>query len=288
MNAAATTVERDCPPRSRPEAGAPGARGVESVCVGVAAVALALLLVGAMLAARGRCVQLSEYVTSLEGRTDSQRQNAILAARRIDGATLEPGAEFSFNACVGPWTADAGYLRAPVSYDGELLVAWGGGVCQTSTTLYNAALLAGLQIRQRHAHEWPPRYAPPGRDAAVAFPGVDLILRNPYPWPVHLEAGASAMTLRVSVQGPRRPVQRATVASDLLAVERPATVSLPPRRGGRQRVLNPGQTGFEVAVYRTFTGGGLAPRRELISTDHYRPMNRLVRPGAEAAQSPAD
>ena len=82
--------------------------------------------------------------------------------RGKSAAIVLPGQVFSFNKTVGSWTADRGYVRAPVSYDGELIKSWGGGVCQTSTTIYNAALMAGLEILERHHHHWPARYAPLG------------------------------------------------------------------------------------------------------------------------------
>src|SRR5207302_1442552 len=79
-------------------------------------------------------------------RTKAQKRNAILALKKLDGAVIAPGETFSFNTRVGTWSRDQGYRRAPVSYNGTLIASWGGGVCQTSTTLYNAALLAGMKI----------------------------------------------------------------------------------------------------------------------------------------------
>ncbi|MBC7807279.1 MAG: VanW family protein, partial [Akkermansiaceae bacterium] len=89
---------------------------------------------------------LSAFATRLEGRSRAQRHNAELAAQSLDGRVIAPGATFSFNQVVRGWSVDRGYVRAPVSFDGELVPAFGGGVCQASTTLYNAALLSGLGI----------------------------------------------------------------------------------------------------------------------------------------------
>jgi vancomycin resistance protein VanW len=225
-------------------------------------------------------VALGEYLTSLRGRTWGQKHNARLAAQRLNGAVIPAGEVLSFNRTVGPWTADRGYLRAPVSYDGELLAAWGGGVCQTSTTVYNAALLAGLEIVERHRHEYPPRYVPPGRDAAVAYPAIDLALRNPYPWPVRLVADAAHDTLRVSVFGAQKPAGGVAVTEEVRSVI-PATavVQTDDDALNPHRVLNPGQTGFEVHVFRTYHGGRESVRRELVSSDYYPPVNRVVRAG---------
>ena len=107
-------------------------------------------------------VKISGYATSLKGRTASQRHNAQRAAELLDGKVIAPGEVFSFNRVVRSWAQDTGYVKAPVSYDGELIKAYGGGVCQTSTTLYNAALLAGMPIIERHPHVFAPHYVPPG------------------------------------------------------------------------------------------------------------------------------
>ena len=129
---------------------------------------------------------LGTYATSLGGRTQGQRHNAIRAATELNDAIIPPGATFSYNRRVRAWATEPGYWKAPVSYAGSMTLAVGGGVCQTSSTLYNAALLAGLEISERHPHTALPRYVPPGRDAAVAYPGIDLRLKNPHPFPVRI------------------------------------------------------------------------------------------------------
>ncbi len=218
---------------------------------------------------------MGAYCTSFEGRSEHQRLNAERAARALDGVTIPGGGELSFNRTVGPWTADRGYLKAPVSFGGEMHPAWGGGVCQTSTTLYNAALLAGLEIVERHRHQWAPDYVPPGRDAAVAQYDIDLRLRNPHPWPVRIETEAAGDSLEVRLVG-RREGPLASVHTQVRAVLAPREVTqidsaLQPgecHRPGR------GQPGYRVLVFRVLAD---APdRRELVSEDRYPPMNRLV------------
>ena len=124
-------------------------------------------------------IEMAGYATTLQGAHRGQKHNARLAAEAINGKVIAPGEVFSFNRAVKSWTVDQGYVKAPVSFDGELVRAFGGGVCQTSTTLYNAALLAGCTVVERHPHSFRPLYCPPGRDAAVAYPGVDLRIKNP-------------------------------------------------------------------------------------------------------------
>ncbi|HEY3415198.1 MAG TPA: VanW family protein [Armatimonadota bacterium] len=237
---------------------------------------LAVGLLAMLLQPRAEGV-LGAYSTSLDGRTAGQRLNAMLAAKAIDGAVIEPGHVFSFNRTVGPWSMDRGYVRAPVSYEGELVKDWGGGVCQTSTTLYNAGLLAGLKIVERHRHTWAPRYAPPGLDAAVAQYDVDLRLQNPYRWPVRIRLRNVGDSLAFEVLGrDRGPIAGVTGVTtgrvDPMEIVQ-NSVHVP---AGQRRVITRGKPGACVAVYRVFDKGPRAGIRELVSRDSYPAMNRVV------------
>lgn len=241
----------------------------------VSAVAIAAMVVWAG-AQPSRWQVIAAYRTSLESRTSAQAHNAELAANALDGKTLQPGAEFSFNRAVGSWTADKGYVKAPVSFDGELVPSWGGGVCQTSSTLYNAALLAGLDIIERHRHRFAARYVPPGQDSAVAQYDVDLRLRNPYPWPVKMQAEVSGKWLICRLLAQRKPDATFSVEREIRQITQPSEVVR--ASGGanlRWRVLNHGAPGIRVAVYRRETKGDQSVRR-LLSDDTYPPLNRLV------------
>ena len=210
------------------------------------------------------------YATSLQGRSSRQRHNAGLALARLVGARIAPGESFSFNRRVGTFSRDQGYRKAPVSYNGQLIDDWGGGVCQTSTTLYNAALLAGMEILERAPHHFAPSYVPPGRDAAVAYPGVDLRFRNPYPYPVRIVGALQGDRLKVTILGAEAPAVRPQVASRVVEVDAPDTFVLGGSQG-RRRVRNSGKAGFTVDVVRT-----IGDRRETLSHDAYPTMNRVV------------
>jgi vancomycin resistance protein YoaR len=212
---------------------------------------------------------IGSFETSLAGRTPGQTANARLSASKLHGLVIEPGAAFSFNQAVGGWTRAEGYRKAPVSFDGQLVLAWGGGVCQTSTTLYNAALLGGLEVLERHPHQFAPSYAPPGRDAAVAFDDIDLRLRNPHPFPLRVEAGVRGERLWVRLLGRGDP-PAVSVHSEVRDLRRPMTFTNR-RPSGAPWVRTAGMAGFEVLVWRTQNG-----RRQLISADDYPPMHRLI------------
>lgn len=221
--------------------------------------------------------QIGNYTTGLRGRTPSQVHNLTLAAERIDGVVLQPGEVFSFVETVGPWTSDAGYQRAPVSYDGELINDWGGGVCQTSSTLYNAALLAGLKIIERHRHHWPARYAPIGRDAAVAYSGIDLKFANNLPSPVRISGRVLDDKVIFRLFSATRPEYKVRIETQAASITRPGHILLPGAESrGRLKLVNRGHPGFHVRTYRCFEYPGKV-RRELISDDDYPVMNRVVR-----------
>ncbi len=215
-------------------------------------------------------VVVSRYATSLDGRNRAQRQNAELALSRLDGTVVNPGETFSFNRKVGSFSRDQGYRKAPVSYNGQLVDSWGGGVCQASTTLYNTALLAGMQIVERNRHRFSPSYVEPGRDAAVAFNTIDLKFRNPYDFPVRIHAGEQGNRVDIEMLAAHPLPAQPSVVSDIEQVHDPA-VFLIGNRKDFNKMRNSGKPGFEVSVYR-MTGN----RKELISADSYPAMNRIL------------
>ncbi len=257
-----------------------------SLPVALPVFALAVMLaaggvwVSRLAAAQPGEIEIAGYATSLHGRSAGQRHNARLAAQSINGRVIAPGAVFSFNKTVGSWTLDRGYVKAPVSFDGELVPAFGGGVCQTSTTVYNAALLAGLPVLERHHHVFAPSYVAPGRDAAVAQYDIDLRIGNPYPWPVRLQARIQGDRLEVRVFGHEQPAAAVQILTEVLSATPPArlTYAMSDADGSAQRtyVRSPGATGYRVLTYRVFFEDRRETRREPLSDDTYQAMNRLV------------
>jgi len=221
--------------------------------------------------------EIAAYTTGFNGRTPSQIHNATLAAAGINNTILMPGDTFSFTRAVGDWTADRGYVKAPVSYDGELVRSWGGGVCQVSSTLYNTALLAGLQIVERHPHHWPARYAPLGRDAAVACSDIDLKFRNTLSQPIRIVCSTDGESLRIRILSRYVPAHPASVQTVVESVTKPGEVIQDRASGeGRWQLVNRGHPGFCVATYRRLESSRRA-RLELVSVDNYPEMHRIVR-----------
>ncbi len=128
-------------------------------------------------------------------------QNIRIAAQKLDGKVLPPGAMLSFNQVVGSRQApEAGFGAAPVFTDKGRARAPGGGVCQVSSTLYAAVLLTDLQVLERHAHAMPVPYLEPGLDATVSSV-LDLRIKNPHPFAVQIRLSVQGRRLQAEVWG---------------------------------------------------------------------------------------
>ncbi|MEI5906344.1 VanW family protein [Bacillus spongiae] len=131
---------------------------------------------------------ISQYVTFFNSRNKERSHNIQLAAKAIDNTVIFPGEKFSFNKVVGKRTKKKGYLSAPVIVRGELSEGIGGGICQVSSTLFNAVDRAGVKIVERYSHSRKVPYVPPNRDATVSWYGPDFTFKNPHNQPILIRA----------------------------------------------------------------------------------------------------
>lgn len=191
------------------------------------------------------------YATRFTKDDPNRVQNIRLAAAILDGTILQPGETFSFNKHVGPRIEIYGYKEAPVIIGGELVPDVGGGVCQVSTTLYVAALLADLRIDERSPHSIPPLYVPLGMDAAVAYPYLDLRFTNTTESPIYIAATVDddhvLVALFSAAPGPSYRLENRierTVQSPTLTQFDP---SLAP---GAEVIEAQGRNGYEVTLWR--------------------------------------
>jgi len=142
---------------------------------------------------------IGQYVTYYNPRNKNRSHNIGLAAKAIDNTVIFPGETFSFNGVVGKRTKEKGYMNAPVIVRGELSEGIGGGICQVSSTLFNAADRAGLTIVQRYSHSRDVTYVQPGRDATVSWYGPDFSFRNGYGQPILIRASAGGGSMHVAI-----------------------------------------------------------------------------------------
>jgi vancomycin resistance protein YoaR len=142
---------------------------------------------------------IGHYVTYYNRHNIERSHNISLAAKAIDSHVVFPGEKFSFNRVVGKRTAERGYLPAPIIVKGELSEGIGGGICQVSSTLYNAADRAGVQIIERYSHSKRVPYVLPGRDATVSWYGPDFTFKNKYDEPILIRAKAENGRMYITI-----------------------------------------------------------------------------------------
>jgi vancomycin resistance protein YoaR len=197
---------------------------------------------------------LGSFSTTLLGSNPARTHNIRLAANALDGTLLEPGAELSFNDRVGPRTAERGYLVAPVILREERQLQLGGGICQVASTVFDAALVAGLTPVERYRHSSPVDYIAPGEDATIAWGYKDLKLRNDSEQTVRLRVEVVGSTLLARIDG-EAPNE---LSFELLTEERDVPASTDSNLPGR-----------EIELYRLHLQDGQEIEREFVHRDLY-------------------
>jgi len=232
---------------------------------------------------------LSEYETvyGYVGSQVGRAKNVARAAQGIDGLVMMPGAVYSFNALVGPRSVDNGFDRAGEIYKGELRMGIGGGTCQVASTLHAAAYFSGLDVVQRAPHSRPSGYIGIGLDATVAYPTVDLKLRNPYPFPVVVHARGEKGRMKVQLLGKTQPAKVDHHASTVAVRMYKRKIRRSPwLEEGKVFRKQKGRKGLTIEKVRTieFADGGV---KEETTRDVYPPTNEIyyLPPGADEEEA---
>lgn len=227
---------------------------------------------------------IGEFSTSFKGSSKNRIENIKLSANAISNKLVLPGEEFSYNKATGPRTAESGYRAANVIIGGELTPDIGGGVCQTSTTLYNALLRADLTIVERHNHSIPVGYVPIGQDAAVAYGYLDLKFKNNFDFPVFIYSKVVGDRVYVYIYGDKNSKDYTIkVSSQIVETIQPKTQTIidPSLEPGESIVIQKGRTGYKVVTYKSKVKDGKVISKEQISTDHYRKKDYIYKTGQE-------
>jgi len=224
--------------------------------------------------------KISSYTTSFDASKTNRTHNIRLAAESINGTIIEPGGVFSFNDTVGPRKVVNGYKMAPIISGEKLIDGIGGGVCQVSSTLYNAVLLADLEIIERTGHSMPVPYVPKGRDATVNFGSLDFRFRNNTDQYLLIYAGVNGSYLTVKLFG-RDSSKTVKLTSEEVKVIRPSVQVIKDNTLpiGYQEVVSPSKPGYQVIVWRTVEQKGKTIKKEVISNDRYAPIKGVVKIG---------
>lgn len=144
---------------------------------------------------------LSSYSTNYAASNKNRTTNLTLAANKINGTVLMPGETFSYNKVVGARTIAAGYKEAPIYVSGKVVDGLGGGICQITSTLYNAVVYANLEITQRTNHQFVPSYVTASRDATVVYGSIDFQFKNNRNYPIKLVCSVSGGVANFKIFG---------------------------------------------------------------------------------------
>ena len=197
-----------------------------------------------------------------------------------------PGETFSYNKALGPRTTAAGYRNGKVYEGGEVVDGIGGGICQISSTLYNAILTANLETVERRNHQFVTSYLPAGRDATVVYGMTDFKFKNTRKYPVRIVASAKNGIATVSIYGIKEENEYTftfntkTIASIPFSTKYEESTSLPV---GSEKVRQKGANGLKTETYITKLLNGKVISTTLLSRDTYDAMARIVVKGTSGA-----
>ena len=193
---------------------------------------------------------LSQFSTKYAVSNKNRTTNLILAANKINGTVLMPGEIFSYNQVVGARTIAAGYKEAPIYVQGKVEDGLGGGICQITTTLYNAALFANLEIIERSNHQFVPSYANASRDATVVYGSLDFKFKNNRDYPIKLVCSVANGTASFQIYG--------------MKSENDYNVEI------SSKVTKTTSTAIYSEAYKTLKKNGAVVSTEVISRDTYK------------------
>ncbi|WP_069649113.1 VanW family protein [Caloranaerobacter ferrireducens] len=228
--------------------------------------------------------RLGSFTTTFAGSSLGRKHNINLASSSINGKILLPGEVFSFNETTGPRDANAGYKEAKIILDGDLTPGIGGGVCQVSTTLYNAVLLSDLKIEERHPHSIPATYVEKGLDATVAYDYLDFKFSNNTNYPIYIHSEVKDNNLTITIFGKKAKKNRVVkIKSEIIQILEPEVeIKIDEKlEPGTKNILQRGRYGYKVKTYKEVYENGRKIKTEIISSDYYKPRKEIVKVGPE-------
>ena len=231
---------------------------------------------------------LGQCRTHVSG-TSARINNVKLSAAACNGVVLNSGDVFSYNATTGQRTTAKGYQAAPAYVGGETVDEVGGGVCQTSSTIYYACLRANLEITERYAHRYVPAYIDWGMDATVSWGGPDYKFTNNTDYPIKIVATYSGGYLTVKILGTNVDGTYVKMTNEVLSKTNWETVykddeTLP---AGTEKVTTTPYTGYKVKSYRNvYSADGKLISSTYEATSDYKVRNKVISRGPALPEQP--
>lgn len=222
--------------------------------------------------------ELGKYSTDYSSSSADRAYNIKLACEKINGYVLAPGDEFSYNNVVGPRTVERGFRIANVYVGNTVQPGIGGGICQVSSTMYNAVVFADLEITQRRNHTLPVSYVPMGRDATVSYGGTDFCFKNNTSMPVEIraiaEGGINTIIILGTDEHPEREIkittQKTGSSSPKVVIKKDATLP-----EGEIKVESEGTYGSSHVAYKVVYENGEEISRTVLSKSTYAGKDRV-------------
>ena len=227
--------------------------------------------------------RLSTFSTKYNASDKDRTTNLVIACRKLNGKVIMPGETFSYNETLGPRTYAAGYRNGKIYENGQVVDGLGGGICQISSTLYNAALMSDMEIVERRNHQFVTSYVDKGRDATVVYGATDFRFKNTRTYPIRLVASATGGVATVSVYGIKEADREYTYSfrTDVISTIPYTTkyVEDSSVAAGKEVVTQKGTNGLVCKTYMTKMLNGKVVSTKLLSTDTYSAMQRIVKRG---------
>ncbi|MBQ3116096.1 MAG: VanW family protein [Clostridia bacterium] len=237
----------------------------------------------------------AEFCTDFSSSSIERKHNIALACKSIDNYFLDVGGEFSFNRVVGQRTEKRGYKTAKIIFNGEFVDGVGGGVCQVSTTLYNAVLLSNLKITEYHPHSLAVSYVPASFDAMVNSNTADLRFINNTFNPVIIRAKAQNNKLKIQIWGEKLDVQVSTKSVITGTVLPPPHLEIVDEKGefpdlyqGESKFTRYQKNGVKSEGYVLIKQNGKIIERKKIRTDTYSAIQGILVHGTTPRPTPSN
>ncbi len=234
----------------------------------------------------------SSFTTSYANSNSDRKNNVKLASSDLNGISIGAGEEFSFNNIIGKRTAEKGYKEANIIKDGKFVKGLGGGICQVSTTLYNALILANVEVTEAHPHSLPVSYVSPAMDAMVSWGNADLKFKNTTKLPIYIVSSANGKDLTFKIYGDTKKSNETVKTSSevVKTIPRKKDKIIPDTTGlygdkimfkGEFHRVKYGKDGYEAKGYKEFYVDGKLKNKKLIRHATYNSQQGIVYEGVD-------
>ena len=230
---------------------------------------------------------LGTFSTTYNTSNKNRVTNLELASEKIDGTIILPGETFSYNKIVGERTIAKGYKEAAVYSGGKVVDGIGGGICQLSSTLYNAVIYANLEITERSNHRFLTSYVTAGRDATVSWGTIDFCFKNTRSYPIKIQSSVKNGVVTTEIYGIKEEKEYEVVIESSVTEVLPYTINYvkdSSMEEGNEEIKQYGSNGAKSVTYKVLKYNGTVVSREMLSSDKYSPLERIIKKGTKKVQ----